>query len=312
MESRPRSPRLAPVRAGRVSPVTDLAAPMLDHRSFDLEAAARVTYRIEQSFRYDYDAPVESVRQRLVVVPRARHGDLHRRAHRVRVTGAATRRDVRRDAAGNTIVRVHAPRVERSVEFTLAAVVERVRGDGPPLLPAAALRDPRVLRATRLTGADERVRALAADLARTGADGVELADRICAAVHSAVAYEYGVTTVRTTAAEALAVGRGVCQDSAHLMLALCHLVGLPARYVSGHLLGQGGTHAWVEVLVPRAGRAAAIAFDPCNGRRADSGYVTIATGRDYTDVAPTSGSYVGAPGGRLTTSREVGVIAIAA
>ena len=71
-----------------------------------------------------------------------------------------------------------------------------------------------------------------------------------------------------------------------MMLALCHLLGLPARYVSGHLLGQGGTHAWVEVIVARADEAMAVAFDPCNGRRAGAGYVTVATGRDYGDVAP--------------------------
>jgi transglutaminase-like putative cysteine protease len=96
------------------------------------------------------------------------------------------------------------------------------------------------------------------------------------------------------------------------MLALCHVVGMPARYVSGHLLGQGGTHAWVEVVVPNRDGAVAVAFDPCHGRRANAGYLTIATGRDYADVAPTSGSYVGAPGGRLTASRQVGVTAIAA
>ena len=76
-----------------------------------------------------------------------------------------------------------------------------------------------------------------------------------------------------------------------LVVAVLGLLGLPARYVSGHLLGQGGTHAWVEVIAPRAGHAEAVAFDPCNGRRTDGGYVTIATGRDYSDVAPTSGSY---------------------
>jgi transglutaminase-like putative cysteine protease len=285
--------------------------PLLDHGDLDLDAAGRVTYRIEQRFRYDYDAPVESVRQRLVVVPPARHGDLHRRAHRVEVTGASTRRQVRRDAAGNTIVRVHAARVERSVEFRVAAIVERIRGDGLPTLPASALTDPRLLRPTRLTAADDRLRELAASISR-GASGLDLALRICEVVHTAVTYEYGVTTVETTAAEALAGGRGVCQDTAHLMLALCHLVGLPARYVSGHLLGQGGTHAWVEVLVPDSGAAVAVAYDPCHGRRADAGYVTVATGRDYTDVAPTSGTYVGSSGGRLTTSRQVGVIAVAA
>ena len=96
-----------------------------------------------------------------------------------------------------------------------------------------------------------------------------------------------------------------------MMLALCHLVRLPARYVSGHLVGQGGTHAWVEVIVPRAGHAEAVAFDPCNGRRTDGGYVTVATGRDYGDVSPTSGSYVGTSRGRLTADRRVGILAAA-
>jgi transglutaminase-like putative cysteine protease len=285
--------------------------PMLDHHALDLGAADRITYRIEQAFRYDYDTPVEAVRQRLVVVPPQRHGDAHRRAHRVAVTGATSSRRVRRDAAGNTVVRVHAARVERTVEFHISAIVERVRGDGLPVLPRSALSDPRLLRPTRLTAPAEPLRELAVSL-RRGAGGLDLAMRICAAVHTAVSYAYGVTTVETTAAEALAIGRGVCQDSAHLMLALCHLVGLPARYVSGHLLGQGGTHAWVEVLVPDNGEAVAVPFDPCHGRRADSRYLTVATGRDYADVAPTSGTYVGGPGGRLTASRQVGVIAVAA
>jgi transglutaminase-like putative cysteine protease len=117
--------------------------------------------------------------------------------------------------------------------------------------------------------------------------------------------------VFTTAAEALAGGRGVCQDSAHVMLALCHLLGLPARYVSGHLLGEGGTHCWVEVVVPAGDAAVAVPFDPCNDRQAGFGYVTVATGRDYSDVAPTSGHYLGTPNNTLATSRRVGVLATA-
>jgi len=95
-----------------------------------------------------------------------------------------------------------------------------------------------------------------------------------------------------------------------VMLAMCRLLGVPARYVSGHLVGQGGTHAWVEVLVPRGATAAALAFDPCHGRRAGNSYVTVAVGRDYADVAPTSGTYVGAPGGTLTGTREVSVTSV--
>ena len=296
-----------------------LCAPVLDHRGLDLAAAERVRYVLEQSFRYEYDAPVASLRQRLVIVPPARHGSQYLRAHRLEVTGAQVRRRVRRDAAGNVVAWLQAERVPHAIEFRLAALLERIRADGPAVLPAAALHTPRLLRPTRLTSADERLRAMAADIvpqahqtARPGAaDPEDTAERICAAVFDVITYEYGVTSVTTTAAEVLAVGRGVCQDFAHVMLALCHLLGLPARYVSGHLLGQGGTHAWVEVIVPRAGHAEAIAFDPCHGHRTDGGYVTVATGRDYSDVAPTSGSYVGASPGRLTAGRRVGVLAAA-
>jgi transglutaminase-like putative cysteine protease len=293
-----------------------LRAPVLDHRGLDLGAARRVRYILEQSFRYEYDAPVESLRQRLVIVPPPRHGNQYLRAHRLEVTGAKVRRRVGRDAAGNVVARLQADRVPQAIEFRLAAVLERVRDDGPTVLAAEALHSRRLLRPTTLTAADERLRAMATDIARQTArnadsDPEETASRICAAVFGAITYQYGITSVATTAAEALAAGRGVCQDFAHVMLALCHVVRLPARYVSGHLVGQGGTHAWVEVIVPRAGHAEAVAFDPCNGRRTDGGYVTVATGRDYGEVSPTSGSYVGTSRGRLTADRRVGILAAA-
>jgi len=274
----------------------------------DLDGARRIGYRVEQTFRYAYDAPVTALAQRLVVVPRRRHGALYRRAHRLTVTGAAHARRDRLDSAGNTVVRVVAARVERAVEFRLTADLERVAGDGPPALPLAALHDPRLLRATRLTAPDEALRELAGRCG--GADAEERAERACAVAHAALAYGYGATTVRTTAAQALAGGTGVCQDSAHVMLSMCRVLGLPARYVSGHLIGQGGTHAWVEVLVPRGDRAVALAFDPCHGRRAGNSHVTVAVGRDYADVAPTSGTYVGAPGGTLTGTRDVSVTSV--
>ncbi len=229
---------------------------MLDHRGLDLAAARRVRYILEQSFRYEYDAPVESLRQRLVIVPPARHGNQYLRAHRLEVTGAKARRRVRRDAAGNVVAWLQADHVPAAIEFRLAAVLERVRDDGPAVLPAAALHSPRLLRPTRLTAPDERLRALAADIAAGTRPPVpvprtrrpeDLAERICAAVSSAITYEYGVTTVSTTAAEALACGRGVCQDSAHVMLALCHLlrtagqvrVRPPARPGRHPRLGRG-------------------------------------------------------------------------
>lgn len=287
---------------------TTLGRPLLDHRGVDLESADRVVYVLEQSFSYAYDAPVSALRHRLVAVPPASHGDQHLRAHRVDVAGAVVRRRQRRDGRGNTVVEVRAEQVHTGLAFGIAALLERVRGQGPLVLPATALYRRSLLAPTSLTRPDARLREWAAELTVADDTPLERADRMCAAVHQAMTYEYGITSVGTPAAAALAGGRGVCQDFAHVLLSLCHASGTPARYVSGHLLGQGGTHAWVEVVIPEKSHAIAVPLDPCNGRRADRTYVTVATGRDYRDVAPTSGSYVGESASRLTASRRVGVL----
>ncbi len=285
-----------------------LGRPLLDHAGVDLDSAERVTYLLEQSFRYDYDAPVSALRQKLVVVPPTRHGSQHLRAHRVAMDGAPARRRSRPDGRGNTVVQFHAAEVPTGVVFTVAALLERVREDGLPVLPVAALQRRDLLVPTILTTPDERLRDWAADLSERGDSPLERAERMSAAVHATMTYQYGITSVGTPAADALAGGRGVCQDYAHILLALFHAAGMPGRYVSGHLLGQGGTHAWAEVVVPEGDHAVAVPLDPCNGRRAGSRYVTVATGRDYRDVAPTSGSYTGTSRGRLTASRRVGVL----
>jgi transglutaminase-like putative cysteine protease len=271
----------------------------------DLRDASRLTYVLHQRFRYIYDGPVRDLDHRLVVVPPRQHGDQRRRRHSVTVSVAGARTTRRRDAAGNTVIRSRVPLVPDEVEFVVEAVVERAGPGTGVAAPAAALREPRLLRPTPLTAADPAISRLAAALADR--DPLATAERFCAYVHDAISYEYGVTTVDTTAAEALAGGRGVCQDSAHLMIALCRAAGLAARYVSGHLLGEGGTHAWVEVVVADPAGARAVAFDPCNGCRTDRRYLTVATGRDYADVAPTSGAYVGAARGTLTATKRVDV-----
>jgi transglutaminase-like putative cysteine protease len=153
----------------------------------------------------------------------------------------------------------------------------------------------------------------ARELTAAGAGGLDLAERACAWAHQALTYQYGVTGVRTSAAAALAGGRGVCQDYAHVMLALCRAAGLPARYVSGHLVGEGGSHAWVEVVVtdPSASnrRSVAVAFDPTHDRRAGREYLTVAVGRDYADVAPTSGTFVGTCSGVLAARKRLSLVA---
>jgi transglutaminase-like putative cysteine protease len=98
-----------------------------------------------------------------------------------------------------------------------------------------------------------------------------------------------------------------------MMLTVLRLVGIPARYVSGHLLGEGAPHAWVEALVEGAnerGLPEVIAYDPTHHRRAGLNYITVAVGRDYADVAPTSGTFVGPASGRLSASKQAEIVEI--
>jgi transglutaminase-like putative cysteine protease len=138
-----------------------------------------------------------------------------------------------------------------------------------------------------------------AELARAVEPGTSPADtavRIMGAVRDTMAYELGSTNVHTRADEALAEGRGVCQDFAHVMIGLARVHGLPARYVSGYLYDSSrgaeheASHAWVDVLDPQQGW---ISLDPTHDREQTDHYVRIGVGRDYADVPPTRGVYKG-------------------
>jgi transglutaminase-like putative cysteine protease len=292
-----------------------LDRPLLELDGLELDAADSVTYLLHQVFRYEYDGPAYDLRQRLVAVPRDRHGRFHRRAQHVCVTdpgGVVLEPAAVTDAAGNAIVTVELPVVPSTVEFTLAALVERV-GPPDPALPAAVLTEPRHLVPTRLTSPSPALWDLAESMRAGHPSDEDLADALCLRLRTEFTFAFDTTSVFTTAAEAYALHRGVCQDFAHVMITVCRLAGIPARYVSGHLLGeQGGSHAWVEVLVPAAGGARTVAYDPTNGVRAGPRHLPVAVGRDYADVAPTSGVYSGAATGLLTWTKRVGVVAIGA
>lgn len=124
-------------------------------------------------------------------------------------------------------------------------------------------------------------------------------------VHGSFEYDPDWTHVHTDAAEALKDRRGVCQDFAHVMIALCRAKGIPARYVSGYFFnGKTGdeneaSHAWMEVFLPGHGWRA---WDPTHKREADSRYIKLAIGRDYDDAKPVSGRFRG------SASRHIEVI----
>ena len=276
----------------------------------ELSAARRASYLVRQTFRYEYTEPIRDLSHRLVVIPPERFGDQRRLWHEVSVGIDAARLENGVDRFGNVIVDVFAPNVRDSIEFVAEVSVER-RADEPHRLPDGWLADGHLLQASRLTKPDEAILRAADGLAAAADWGLPLADRINDWVYQSMTYRHGVTGVSTTAAEALALGVGVCQDYAHVMLAVCRACGLPSRYVSGHLLGQGGTHAWVEVVLPTndgTGDAIAHAFDPTHASRGGLGYVTVAVGGDYADVAPTSGTYRSGARGRLTATKKVSVL----
>ncbi len=288
-----------------------LGQPLLDLATVDLDGPGPVRYLLHQTFRYEYDRPAHDLHQRLVAVPRERHGRFRRQAHLVSVSLPGARSTARPDRDGNLVVRVRLAEVPAAVEFTAAAVVERAGPPGDAALPLAALADARHRRPTRLTRPDAALRALAAELRADTPDDADFALAACTRLRSELEFAFEATSVSTTAAEAYAARRGVCQDFAHIMLAACRAAEVPARYVSGHLLGQeGGSHAWVEVLVRDGARVRAVAVDPTSGCRPGPRHLPVAVGRDYADVAPTSGVYSGPARGRLSWTKRAGCIAV--
>ena len=279
----------------------------IEPSSVDWASASRVSYLVRQTFRYEYSEPIRDLNHRLVVIPPERFGDQVRLRHDLSIAGEGARHTARSDRFGNVIFDVFAPRVSEAIEFVAEVSLERHALE-PNRLRDGWLADGYLLEPSQLTGADDRIRRAAEILSGTNEWGLPLADSINDWVYQSMTYQYGVTGVRTTAAEALALGSGVCQDYAHVMLAVCRACGLPSRYVSGHLLGQGGTHAWVEVVLPTddgTGDAIAWTFDPTHASRGGLGHLTIAVGGDYLDVAPTSGTYLSPAKGRLLTSKRV-------
>jgi transglutaminase-like putative cysteine protease len=142
-------------------------------------------------------------------------------------------------------------------------------------------------------------------------DRLARARGIMDAVGGRLVYDPAATDVQTRADEVLALGRGVCQDFAHVMLATCRSVGIPARYVSGYLYDptligdNSASHAWVDVWDEAVGWTA---LDPTHAREQTEAYVRVAVGRDYADVPPTRGVYKGTA--NETLSVRVGLQAL--
>jgi transglutaminase-like putative cysteine protease len=146
-----------------------------------------------------------------------------------------------------------------------------------------------------------------------GADPMTALTRLTSAIYDGFEYSPKSTRVDSPIDEALASRRGVCQDFAHIMIALGRHLGIPCRYVSGYLFHQSdspirssddATHAWVEARLPEFGW---VGFDPTNKILSGDRHIAVATGRDYTDVPPTRGVFKGTSAVRSELSVSVRV-----
>ncbi len=161
-----------------------------------------------------------------------------------------------------------------------------------------------------VTSAAERIAGIAGD------DVVGTVLALHRFVHTSLQYTPGATYIGVDVGEVLAHGQGVCQDYAHLAVALCRSIGIPARYVSGYFFASSDasgadvdgdevrvqTHAWFEAAIPSWGW---LALDPTNAQQVGPRHITIGRGRDYDDVPPVRGIYSG--GGRPTTNASVDI-----
>ncbi|GCE14695.1 transglutaminase family protein [Tengunoibacter tsumagoiensis] len=287
---------------------TDLPrSQVIDHRQVDWTKIKRTVYFLHQHLRYEYPGPIYDLQQRLMIVPPAEHGSQRLINYRIKVSSTDFTLMQSSDDFGNHAIQLHIPEIENAVDFTIEAWVERLATPFFQSGPSSWLLNRHWLEPSTLTCSNALLEETAQTMLKTGKQGLALAQEINHWTYERLLYTHDITSVKTTAVEALALGKGVCQDYAHVMLALCRLCGIAARYVSGHLLGEGGTHAWVEVILPGEGQAQVIPFDPTNDRQADLSYVTIAVGRDYLDVSPTSGTFRAAYGGHLKAEKQVGL-----
>ena len=262
---------------------------------------------IHHTTTYTYSAPVVYALQRLRLRPRDWKGQtvVEWTSH---ITGG-THELSYEDPFLNKTDLVRLTPDATNIEITSHGIVETedyngIVGAHRGLTPLWLYKQP-----TRLTAAGNRIRQLAAQFRSTQEHVDEIAwlHDIAAAIKEAVLYSKGETTAETTAEIALSAGQGVCQDHAHIMIAVARNLGYPARYVSGYLLIEGQTlqeasHAWCEVWTENLGW---VGFDVSNGISPDTRYARVALGRDYMDAAPILGIRLGTATEALSVSLQV-------
>jgi transglutaminase-like putative cysteine protease len=263
--------------------------------------------RIAYDTRYAYAAPARSIAQVLRVTPRNNDGQ-HVKFWRVDldIDEAAP---VGEDAFGNVTHAFFTTRPVSHLTISVSGEVETTDTHGvlsgaPERLPPEAF-----LRETPLTRPDDALRAFAAAAAGPAdADPLTRLHDLLNAIYHDVTFDTRSTHAGTSAVEAFALRRGVCQDLSHIFIACARHIGAPARYVSGHLVKLNGeveqqaSHAWAEALVPGLGW---VGFDAANGACPAETHVRVATGFDYMSAAPVRGTRIGGGAEELSVKLAV-------
>jgi len=256
---------------------------------------------------YRYDTPVTRVIQALRVTPRSHEGQ-HVVDWRIEVSEDC-RLDAKEDAFGNV---THTFTTDTPLsELTVLVAGEVETQDTHGIVRGAVERFPPslYLRKTPLTEPDAAIQEFAHSLGGSAdKDRLDLLHSLLRRVHEDVAYDADPTHAATTAAEAFALRRGVCQDLAHIFIAAARCRGIPSRYVGGYLrrndgvVAQEAGHAWVESFVADLGW---IAFDPAHKICVTDAHVRVAVGLDYLGAAPVRGTRFGGEGERLAVTVRV-------
>lgn len=258
---------------------------------------------IRHTTRYSFEDPVSFGLQQLRKTPKSRHNQSVLNWETTVTGGRQTLTYV--DQHMNTVNLIEIDRGVQELIITSEGEVEI--GDTNGVVGRHQGPTPLWLyqRVTPQTRPGTGVRALVREM--SGGSDLDQAHALMAAVAEAVTYEVGTSKSDATAEEALAEGRGVCQDHAHIFIACMREMGLPARYVSGYLalddkVEQDAMHAWAEAHIAGLGW---VGFDCANSISPDRRYVRVATGMDYHDAAPVRGTRQGGAAETLDVAIEV-------
>jgi transglutaminase-like putative cysteine protease len=255
--------------------------------------------RVAHETRFDYDEPARASYNELRLTPRTevRQTALESRV----VTMPSAQQYSYVDYWGTNVIAFNVDWRHEVLSVTGNSLVDTLAAESPDdcswdQVSDAGLSMSDHLRHRFYTQPTPELRAMAESL-RAGRP-LQTVRNIFGWAHDALRYHRGVTGVHTSAAEAFADGAGVCQDFAHLSLALTRSAGVPSRYVSGYFhperdasIGEefhGESHAWVEVWTGKWW-----AYDPTNDVDVGERHVAVGRGRDYADVPPVKGIYAG-------------------